>query len=75
MFQQQIGRLDAGGWNIDGRCHSGSLLRARMMVALVRDEILEIGLSPQEGHSTADITYDFTFSFVTSTLKHAKTSF
>ena len=40
------GRLDPNGWNIDGKLHPSSLCRAWMMMALIRDEILELSLGP-----------------------------
>ncbi|KAM0445206.1 hypothetical protein ACHAO4_009911 [Trichoderma viride] len=54
-FQRHLSRLDNSGWNMDGRLHSASILRVRTMVALIRDEILEIGLSYVETHKMEDI--------------------
>lgn len=56
-FQRQLQRLDPGGWDTDARLHSSSLLRVRMMVALVRDEILEVMLDQNENYAVNDITY------------------
>ncbi|KAF7561652.1 hypothetical protein G7046_g2494 [Stylonectria norvegica] len=47
--------LDANGWNVDGLFHSSSLLRVRMMVALIRDEILELGQSNSGTYAADDI--------------------
>ncbi|KAF4456672.1 hypothetical protein F53441_1228 [Fusarium austroafricanum] len=54
-FQRQIHRLDPNGWNMDGRIYSSSLLRVRMMIALIRDEILELVLSQNGDQSIDDI--------------------
>ncbi|KAF5973525.1 hypothetical protein FBULB1_8271 [Fusarium bulbicola] len=47
-FQRQIQGLDQDGWNMNGRIYSSSLLRVRMMIALLRDQILEVA-SAQDG--------------------------
>lgn len=36
--------LDERGWNTDGRLHSSTLLRARAMIAYIREELFEIAL-------------------------------
>ncbi|KAH7310917.1 hypothetical protein B0I35DRAFT_358349 [Stachybotrys elegans] len=54
-FQRHVHLLDPDGWNVDGRFHYSSLLRARMMVALLRDEILEVGLGSSGNHQVDDI--------------------
>ncbi|EHK42515.1 hypothetical protein TRIATDRAFT_137434, partial [Trichoderma atroviride IMI 206040] len=54
-FQRHLLRLDNDGWDTDGRLHSASILRVRTMVALIRDEILEIGLSYVETYKMEDI--------------------
>ncbi|KAF7547053.1 hypothetical protein G7046_g9132 [Stylonectria norvegica] len=41
-----VQNLDARGWNTDGSVHPASLIRGRVMIAYIRDEILEIALSP-----------------------------
>ncbi|WZH45377.1 Zn2-C6 fungal-type domain-containing protein [Fusarium acuminatum] len=51
MFRTRVQGLDSDGWETDGRFHSTTLLRVRMMVALIRDEILEAVLS-QTGECT-----------------------
>ncbi|KAK1252161.1 hypothetical protein MKX08_003348 [Trichoderma sp. CBMAI-0020] len=56
-FQRHLLRLDNGGWDMDGRLHSVSILRVRTMIAIIRDEILEIGLSYVE-HNLDDIMYE-----------------
>lgn len=56
-FQRHRSRLDNHGWDVDGRLHSASILRVRTMVALIRDEILEIGLSYVDTHKMEDIMY------------------
>ncbi|KLO79029.1 uncharacterized protein LW93_4352 [Fusarium fujikuroi] len=48
-FQRRSQLLDQDGWNTDGRIYSSSLLRVRMMIALARDEILEV-VHAQDGH-------------------------
>ncbi|KAL6720315.1 hypothetical protein ACLMJK_002236 [Lecanora helva] len=46
-------RLDASGWNPHGECYPSTICRAWMMMALIRDEILELSLGPPvEAHST-----------------------
>lgn len=57
-FQRHLLRVDSNGWDIDGRLHPASVLRVRTLVALIRDEILEIGLSYVEDHSIDDIVYE-----------------
>jgi hypothetical protein len=39
-----IEMLDERGWNTDGRLHSSTLLRARVMIAYIREQLLEIAL-------------------------------
>ncbi|KAH6897073.1 hypothetical protein B0T10DRAFT_526316 [Thelonectria olida] len=39
-----IDMLDEHGWNTDGRLHSSTLLRARGMIAYIREQLLEIAL-------------------------------
>ena len=39
-----LGTLDQNGWNTQGRVYSATLLRARAMMAYVRDEVLELVL-------------------------------
>ncbi len=47
------GRLDPNGWNVDGKCYPNTICRAWMMMALIRDEILELSLGPPiESHTT-----------------------
>lgn len=44
-------RLDYNGWNRDGKCYPNTTCRASMMMALIRDEVLELSLGPPiEGH-------------------------
>lgn len=62
-FQEHLQRLDRDGWNVDGEFHSSSLLRIRMMVAVIRDEILEVGLGQNEIHTIDDIVYEKTPKF------------
>jgi hypothetical protein len=57
-FQSQLHHLDTDGWDIDGRFHSSSLLRVRMMVALIRDEILEVVLDQNGNDALDDIMYE-----------------
>lgn len=57
-FQRHLLLVDSNGWDMDGRLHSASVLRVRTMVALIRDEILEIGLGCIEDHSVDNIMYE-----------------
>lgn len=57
-FQRHCSRLDNDGWDMDGRLHSASILRVRTKVALIRDEILEIGLSYVQDDNLDDIMYE-----------------
>jgi hypothetical protein len=43
-----IASLDENGFNTDGKIYSPTILRARTLLALVRDEILEIALGFNE---------------------------
>ncbi|VUC25216.1 unnamed protein product [Clonostachys rosea] len=54
-FQEQVRALDSNGWNQSGHIHSSSILRFRMMVALIRDAILEIGLGYSDDSTIDDI--------------------
>lgn len=42
---QAVQALDARGWNTEGRLYPATLLRARAMIAFIRDELLEVALS------------------------------
>lgn len=57
-FQRQLLRLDADGWDMEGRLHPSSILRVRTMIALIRDELLEIGLSFTGNHDIDKIMYE-----------------
>ena len=57
-FQRQLLRLNPDGWGMDGQSRSSSVLRVRTMIALIRDEILEIGLSYTGEHGIDDIMYE-----------------
>ncbi|PON26500.1 hypothetical protein TGAM01_v204510 [Trichoderma gamsii] len=47
-------RVDENGWNIDGKIYTTTTLRARGMLAYIRDEILEISLQGMDfGGKTA----------------------
>lgn len=37
--------LDSQGWNTDGAIYPSTVMRARCMIALVRDEIIEVALN------------------------------
>ncbi|KAG5808549.1 hypothetical protein H9Q74_002527 [Fusarium xylarioides] len=54
-FRSKSQLLDQNGWNTDGRIYSSSLLRVRMMIALARDEILEVVLAQDGAYSIAEI--------------------
>ncbi|KAI0006760.1 hypothetical protein F4779DRAFT_629638 [Xylariaceae sp. FL0662B] len=43
-FKKVVERLDENGWNTDGMIHSSTHLRARAMIASVREKIFEIAL-------------------------------
>jgi hypothetical protein len=44
-----VAALDGNGWNTSGGVYSVTLLRARSMLAFIRDELVEIALSTQKG--------------------------
>ena len=46
--------LDSYGWNTDGKPHGYSCVRTRFMIALLRDEIIEIAL-PESQFTPQDI--------------------
>jgi hypothetical protein len=50
-----VARLDANGWNTDGRLYPSTLLRARSMLAHVRDGILEVALGSRRDTSLESI--------------------
>lgn len=54
-FQRYLLHLDDDGWGKDSQLHPASILRVRTRVALIRDEILEIGLSYVENYNINDI--------------------
>lgn len=54
-FQRQMDELDIRGWNTHGGFYAGSLLRVRLVLSLVRDEMLEAVLGSGEHHSVDDI--------------------
>ena len=46
-------RLDSKGWNTNSEIHPNTICRAWMLMALIRDEILELSLGPPiEAHTT-----------------------
>lgn len=54
-FQRKSQLLDQDGWNKDGCIYSGSLLRVRMMIALARDEILEVALVQDGAYEITEV--------------------
>lgn len=46
---QAVASLDDKGWNTSGGVYSSTLIRARAMLAFVRDELIEIALSTGKG--------------------------
>lgn len=40
--------LDSKGWNTDGAVYSATVIRARYICAVVRDELLEMALVPDQ---------------------------
>ncbi|KAF3014210.1 hypothetical protein E8E14_007763 [Neopestalotiopsis sp. 37M] len=45
VLDRAVASLDQNGWNTDGGLYSATLIRARTMIAYVRDELIEIALS------------------------------
>ncbi len=45
-LQKIKNRLNADGWSPDGECYPNTITRSWMMMALIRDEILELSLGP-----------------------------
>lgn len=43
-LERAVKALDSNGWNTDGKLHSVTAIRARFMVALIRDELIEATL-------------------------------
>ncbi|CAH0047726.1 unnamed protein product [Clonostachys solani] len=52
-FEQAVRALDANGWNTKGRLYSSTLIRARYIAALIRDELIEVALG-DPNHVTID---------------------
>jgi len=50
-----IASLDENGFNMDGEIYSATILRARTLLALVRDEILEIALGFNEPEDISEL--------------------
>lgn len=48
VLARAIASLDENGFNTDGKVYSATILRARTLLALVRDEVLEIALGCNE---------------------------
>ncbi|KAI2466213.1 hypothetical protein F4781DRAFT_434677 [Annulohypoxylon bovei var. microspora] len=44
-FMRAVGRLDERGWNTDGIIHPTGRIRARAMIAHIREELFEIALA------------------------------
>ncbi|KAL7619731.1 hypothetical protein AAE478_010273 [Parahypoxylon ruwenzoriense] len=44
-FAKAVERLDEKGWNTDGIIHISSRIRARTLIAIIREELFEIALS------------------------------
>ncbi|KAF5243408.1 hypothetical protein FANTH_8230 [Fusarium anthophilum] len=53
--QRQSQHLDQDGWNVNGRIYSSSLLRVRMMIALLRDQILEVAFAQDGDYGITDM--------------------
>lgn len=47
-IRRAVQALDENGWNTDNLLHGTTILRARQMMAFVRDEIFEIALSKDQ---------------------------
>ena len=45
QLQNALQRLDNHGWNLDKSFRESSLTRARLLIAVIRDEILELSLN------------------------------
>jgi hypothetical protein len=37
-------KLDCNGWDIEGKLHPSTFIRARTIIATIRDEIIELAL-------------------------------
>jgi hypothetical protein len=44
--------LDENGWNRDGKCYATTIVRARRMLAIVKDEVMEVSLGDPTCTST-----------------------
>ena len=44
QLQTAAERLDSRGWNVDGIVQQSTLTRVRMLIAAMRDEVLELSL-------------------------------
>lgn len=44
-LEAAIARLDAEGWPLDGEMNRSVMVRARLMMAILRDEIIELAFS------------------------------
>ena len=56
-------KLDPNGWNRDGECYPNTICRAWMMMALIRDEILELSLGPPIESHTTDFRREWVHEF------------
>jgi hypothetical protein len=43
-LEKATSSLDAQGWNTQGHIYSATVMRARAMISLIRDELIEIAL-------------------------------
>jgi hypothetical protein len=44
-LDRAVRALDSRGWNTEGKIYATTIMRARCMIAFIRDEIFEAGLS------------------------------
>lgn len=56
-LNRAVASLDPNGWNTDGAMYSVTVIRARAMIAHVRDELVEIALSHNVGVSLEHLRY------------------
>lgn len=64
VLAEAIARLDPNGWNRDGQLYQATKLRARGMLSIVLDEILELSLGDFHDCTGERITYAFLICYI-----------
>lgn len=58
-LNKAIASLDERGWNTDGGLYPATVARARCMMAMIRDEVIEVTMSNGRNPSLEYLMYDY----------------